>query len=148
MPGIVVGVDGSHHSTRALEWAINESALRHTPLTVLSVSPVAASIYGLSAQHYPMDEQSREQVQKATQDVVDEVLSARAGEAPTVTVHAVSGLAADELLKASAGAELLVLGARGAGGFGRLLVGSVSSQVTHHALCPVVIVPPERPTHQ
>jgi nucleotide-binding universal stress UspA family protein len=145
MSGIVVGVDGSHHSTRALEWAINESALRQAPLTVISVSPVAASIYGLSAQHYPADEQSREQVEKATQEAVDNALSARTGQPPaTVTVRALSGLPADELIKASVGADLLVLGARGAGGFGRLLMGSVSSQVTHHALCPVVVVPTDR----
>lgn len=48
---------------------------------------------------------------------------------------------ADELIKASEGADLLAVGARGAGGFRRLVMGSVSSQVSHHAHCPVVIVP-------
>jgi nucleotide-binding universal stress UspA family protein len=145
MSGIVVGLDGSHHSTNALEWALNEAGLRGAPLTVLAVNPIAASIFGLSAQRYPEDEQSRGQVQKATQELVDQVLSARAGETePNVTVRAVSGLPADELIKASAGADLLVLGARGTGGFGRLLMGHVSTQVTEHALCPVVIVPKDR----
>jgi nucleotide-binding universal stress UspA family protein len=145
MSGIVVGVDGSHHSTRALEWALQEAALRQAPLTVLSVSPVAASIYGLSAQHYPVDEDERAKVQAATQEMVDKAVSARAGQPPAaVTVRVVSGLPADELIKASAGADMLIVGARGAGGFGRLVMGSVSSQVTHHALCPVVIVPTDR----
>jgi nucleotide-binding universal stress UspA family protein len=61
-----------------------------------------------------------------------------------VTVRAFSGVAADELINASADAELLVVGARGAGGFARLVMGSVSTQVTHHALCPVVVVPGNR----
>jgi nucleotide-binding universal stress UspA family protein len=144
MSGIVVGVDGSHHSARALEWAITEAALRHDSLTALAVSPVAASIFGLSAQHYPADEQSRAQVQKATQEIVDQALAAHTGERPEVTVRAVSGLPADELIKATANADLLVVGARGAGGFGRLALGSVGTQVTHHALCPVVVVRSDR----
>jgi nucleotide-binding universal stress UspA family protein len=145
MSGIVVGLDGSHHSTTALDWAMDESALRGVPLTVLAVNPVAASIFGLSALRYPQDEQSRAQVQKATQECVDQVSSSRSGQhSAGVTVSAVSGLPADELIKASADADLLVLGARGTGGFGRLLMGSVSSQVAEHALCPVVIVPKDR----
>jgi nucleotide-binding universal stress UspA family protein len=145
MSGIVVGLDGSHHSTNALEWALGEAGLRGAPLTVIAVNPIASDIFGLAAQHYPQDEQSRAEVQKATQAQVDQVLSARAGERQvSVTVRAISGLPADELIKASAGADLLVLGARGTGGFGRLLMGSVSSQVTEHALCPVVIVPKDR----
>ena len=70
----------------------------------------------------------------------------RRGAAPAipVTVRALSGLAADELINASEGADLLVVGARGAGGFARLVMGSVSTQVTHHAVCPVVVVPGSR----
>jgi nucleotide-binding universal stress UspA family protein len=144
MPGIVVGVDGSAHSLKALEWALDESALRHAPLTVLAVSPAAASIFGLSAQHYPADQPDTAHVQDVTRKLVDEAVAGRpAGPGQPVTVRAVSGLPADELVRASAEADLLVVGARGAGGFSRLLLGSVSTQVSHHAQCPVVIVPPE-----
>jgi nucleotide-binding universal stress UspA family protein len=58
-----------------------------------------------------------------------------------VTVKSLSGSPAEELIKAGADADLMVVGSRGSGGFGRLLLGSVSSQVTHHAPCPVVVVP-------
>ena len=51
------------------------------------------------------------------------------------------GLPVDELVKASEGADMIVLGRRGMGGFVRLLMGSVSSQVAQHAQCPVLIVP-------
>jgi nucleotide-binding universal stress UspA family protein len=148
MPGIIVGVDGSEHSLSALDWALNESDLRKTPLTVISVSPIVTGIYGpgyAPADYYPAEEESRTQAEKATQDLVDEAVERR-GAAPdaAVTVRALSGTAADELINASADADLLVVGARGAGGFARLVMGSVSTQVTHHALCPVVVVPGNR----
>jgi nucleotide-binding universal stress UspA family protein len=145
MPGIVVGVDGSAHSRKALEWALAESALRRTPLTVLTVSPVASSIFGLSAQHYPpADEKAETQAQEAAARIVDEAIAGqqRPPEA-SVTVRAVTGIPADELIRASDGADMLVVGSRGAGGFSRLMMGSVSSQVSHHARCAVVIVPPD-----
>ena len=144
MPGFVVGVDGSAHSRKALEWALTESSLRQAPLTVLAVSPVAASIFGLSAQHYPADEGTTAHVQEITQKLVDDIVAGpEAAPVQPVTVRAVSGLAADELVRASADADLLVVGARGTGGFSRLMLGSVSTQVSHHAMCPVVIVPPD-----
>jgi len=63
---------------------------------------------------------------------------------PEVTVSVAEGDPAEELVKASRDADLLVVGSRGSGGFARLLMGSVSSQVTHHAACPVVIIPGSR----
>ncbi len=144
MSGIVVGVDGSHHSQRALDWAINEAAVRQAPLTVVTVSRVSSDIYGIAPEHYPADEESRGKVLAATREVVDKAIASYHGKPPVVTVRAISGLPADILIQASVDADMLVVGARGAGGFGRLLMGSVSSQVTHHALCPVVVVPSER----
>jgi nucleotide-binding universal stress UspA family protein len=145
MSGIVAGVDGSDHSKDALDWAITEAAVRQVPLTVLAVSPVAANIFGYTPERYPADEEARSRVEKATQQVADEAVARRSDVSGLqVTVQTVSGLPADELIKASQDADLLVVGARGAGGFARLVMGSVSSQVVHHALCPVVVVPGSR----
>jgi nucleotide-binding universal stress UspA family protein len=61
----------------------------------------------------------------------------------SVTVRAVVGLPADRLLDAARGADMIVLGSRGAGGFRKLLLGSVAQQVTQHAHVPVVVIPAE-----
>jgi nucleotide-binding universal stress UspA family protein len=72
--------------------------------------------------------------------------AAQLGEAQplSVTVRAVNGLPAQELIEASRDADLLVVGSRGGGGFARLMMGSVSDQVVRHAHCPVVVVPGPR----
>lgn len=140
MSGIVVGVDGSAHSMKSLDWALDEAALRHTSVTVLAVAPAAASIWGIAGQFDPSPE-TQEKVKKAAEEIVKEAAS-RHGQ-QQVTVHTASGVPADELIKASEHADLLVVGARGAGGFASLAMGSVSSQVSRHARCPVVVVPGE-----
>lgn len=141
MPGIVVGVDGSEHSRRALEWAAREAALRHAPLTVLTVHQAVAGYWG--AVSFPEDTDLAKQSLEAAQAETDGVLKSidEASRPASVTVKAVTGLPAEELLHAADDADLLIVGSRGAGGFRRLLMGSVSTQVTHHARCPVVVIP-------
>ena len=142
MSGIVVGVDGSGHSQRALERAMNEAAIRHVPLTVLTVSQALADYWG-GPVRCPGDQELIEKARDAAQQETDSVLEkTNAGSRPpSVTVRAVSGLPAEELLSAAADADMIVVGSRGAGGFKRLLMGSVSTQVTLHAHCPVVVIP-------
>ena len=141
MPGIVVGVDGSEHSQRALEWAAREAALRHVPLAVLAVHPVAMSPWTQTPIRFPQDQAEEERARATAQEGADKAAAPLGEQAPAVTVRSVSGLPAAELIKAGTDADLLVVGARGSGGFARLLMGSVSAQVTHHAPCPVVVVP-------
>ncbi len=144
MSGIIVGVDGSDHSRRALEWAMREAALRQMPLTVVTVHVLVAGYFGPVS--YPGDidltQHAREEALKEVAEVRDELGESAPAE---VEVLAVSGIPAEELLSAAKDADLLVVGSRGAGGFARLLMGSVSSQVAHHAHCPVVITPAEEP---
>jgi nucleotide-binding universal stress UspA family protein len=144
MPGIIVGIDGSGHSRRALEWAVSEAAARQVPLTVLTVYRAVAGYLGEPVQ-YVGDKELTEQALKEAQKETDDVLDKFTGSAPpSVTVRAVTGTPAAELLAAAEHADLLVVGARGAGGFARLLLGSVSTHVTHHAHCPVVVVPADK----
>ena len=140
MPGIVVGVDGSGHSRKALETAAAEAVAHGAPLTVLVIHQAVRDVYG-SASHYGDDAALTEKAKEAAQAETDQVLAAASSQPPSVTVTAVHGLPVDELVKASEGADMIVLGRRGMGGFVRLLMGSVSSQVAQHAQCPVLIVP-------
>ena len=82
-----------------------------------------------------------EEAKEAAQAETDQVLAGLSAKPASVTVTAVHGLPADELVKASQGADMLVLSRRGSGGFARLLIGSVTGQVAEHAACPVLIVP-------
>jgi nucleotide-binding universal stress UspA family protein len=143
MPGIIVGVDGSGHSHRALIRAINEAALHHAPLTVLTVHQ-AVKGYSGGPVVYPEDRTETERAREAAQAETDKALAEVGALRPeSVTVRAVHGFPAEVLIDASRDADMIVLGTRGVGGFGRLLLGSVTSQVAHHAACPVLIVPPE-----
>jgi nucleotide-binding universal stress UspA family protein len=140
MPGIIVGVDGSAHSRKALELAAKEAVAHHTSLTVLTVHQAVRDVYG-GVSHYAGDESLTEKARQAAQAETEEVLTAIGGQPESVTVKAVHGLPADELIKAAEGADMVVMGSRGAGGFARLLLGSTATQVAHHANCAVLIAP-------
>jgi len=141
MPGILVGLDGSNYSERALEWAAKEAAIRHAPLRVLAVHTVPVGWSGRGVPD-PVDNELVVRTKAAAQELTDKVLAGIGGARPDGgTVDAVNGIPADVLLRASEDADMIVLGARGGGGFARLHLGSVSDQVAHHAHCPVVIVP-------
>ena len=142
MPGILVGVDGSGHSQRALEWAAKEATLRHVPLTVLTVHETIRGYFGTAA-IIPRDAELTEKAREAAQAEVEKVLDGLGESRPeSVTVKAVNGFPVEELIKAGHDADMIVLGSRGAGGFTQLMLGSVTSQVAHHATCPVLIVQP------
>lgn len=139
MSGITVGVDASENSGRALEWALREGALRREPVTVMAVHGVATNQW--TGHPIVMDEDAPEE-QKIRKAVEERVAKAtgQLGETVDVRVEVVSGVATQVLIEASKHADLLVVGSRGGGGFNRLLVGSVSSQLVHHAACPVTVV--------
>jgi len=141
MPGVTVGVDGSDHSRKALEWAIREAGLRGTSLTVLAVHQVASNHWTGNPETYASDAPETETVRQAAEDAVQKAVSQVGEPAPTsVTVRAVTGVAAHELVNASADADLLVIGSRGGGGFARMVLGSATSQVVTHAQSPVVVI--------
>src|SRR5215469_9366794 len=109
MPGILVGVDGSVHSCRALEWAVSEAAIRCTPLTVLTVQQAVAGYWGPAV--YPQDLDLAEHSAKIAQEETDKVLDKLgAGQRPlSVTVRAVTGVPGNEILKAADDADMIVV---------------------------------------
>jgi nucleotide-binding universal stress UspA family protein len=145
MPGIVVGVDGSPNSERALDWAMKQAATVQSPLTVIAVHEVPKSYWGGIPVTGRADDWVLESLRPAVQEMTDRAASRLDGAGPaSVTVRAVSGFVVRELVDASQDADLVVLGARGGSNFTRLLMGSVSSEVVQHSACPVVIVPHKR----
>ncbi|MEU9448851.1 universal stress protein [Streptomyces sp. NPDC048277] len=135
-PRVVVGVDGSPASYAALRWGV-----RYAALVGGAVEAIAAwELQGLQNWSGPavdMDIDEEEARQRMRQELTD-VLGADA--AGSVDSHVVHGNAADILLRAAQGAEVVVVGSKGRGGFARALLGSVSQHVSQHAPCPVVIV--------
>jgi nucleotide-binding universal stress UspA family protein len=143
MSGILVGVDGSQHSRAALRCAIHEAVQRHAPLTVMTACPKpprpATGIYW-GIHNHAGDNFDPETGRNAIRQFAGEVAHEAGETPPVINVSVAGGDPAAELVKASAGADTLVVGSRGSGRFARVLMGSVSSNVTHHAACPVVVV--------
>ena len=141
MPGVIVGIDGSAHSARALEWAVKQAAVQHAAVTVITVNTVPASPWSGHPVVLAQDPAVLDRMRQAAEEMTAKATS-QLGEArpASVSVRAVNGFPSQELIDASRDADLLVVGSRGAGGFARLMVGSTSDQVVHHAHCPVVVV--------
>ena len=139
MPGIVVSVDGSAQSQRALEWAVTHAALEHPPLTVLAVYRVAASAWTGNPIIYPEDRPEAQRVLQAAKEAVGKAISKLGKDRPSsVTVRGSIGQSGHALVEASHDADMVVVGARG--GFARMMPGSVRAEVVNHAACPVVVI--------
>jgi len=135
-PTIVVGVDGSEPSKRALRWAADQAKLTGAELKVVTTWEYPPTLGW--APPYPSDFDPNEDARRALQDTVDTVLGTDHG----VVLHLVvtEGHPAFVLTEAAKGATLLVVGSRGHGAFAGMLLGSVSEYCASHAPCPVVVV--------
>jgi nucleotide-binding universal stress UspA family protein len=141
MPGITVGIDGSDHSVKALEWALREAAVQHSPVTVVMVHLVPMSGWTGRPITLPADAAELDKARQTADELILKVTSQLGDAKPaSVKVNVVNGFPAQELIEASRDSDLVVIGSRGSGGFAKLMMGSVSSQVVHHAHCPVVVV--------
>ena len=132
---IVVGVDGSVSSKSALAWAVGQARL-----TGAVVEAVTAWQFP-NAYGYPMpvlDVNLEEVAIKVVKDAIAEVTAG--SEAVPIRYKAVEGNAARILIDESAGADLLVVGSRGHGGFVEALLGSTGQHAVHYAKCPVVVI--------
>jgi nucleotide-binding universal stress UspA family protein len=134
---VVVGVDGSETSARALRWALEDARARGGIVAAVHAwhVPFSMSLTAGARDHSAFEE--------AAGRLLDQVVDATASEYRDVPVERVliGGSPADALLGGARDAALVVVGGRGVGGFRGLLLGSVSQQLAHHAPCPVVVVP-------
>jgi nucleotide-binding universal stress UspA family protein len=137
MSRIVVGVDGSSEARRALEWAIAEAATRGVALTAVHVHALPHLEMG---DVLPSDYDLRRGAERVLEAELAEV-EAPPGVQVERRTRMASGNPASVLVEEARGADLLVVGSRGLGGFMALLLGSVSEQCVTHATCPVVVVP-------
>lgn len=137
---VVVGVDGSPSSDEALRVALEEAVRRDAGLRAVTAWRVPPAAFAAGYGAAPGLETAS--LEKAARHVLDEAIE-RAAVPVGLEVEAVvrEGHPADVLVDESAGAELLVVGARGHGGFRGMLLGSISDQCAHHARCPILIVP-------
>ena len=140
MSSIVVGVDGSEASIEALMFAIDEARIHGADVKAVNAWHVPAFAYGAGMGPVPVDLAAYPEVARTRLEQCLEAVGA-AGSGVTVTPVVRQGLAADIICAEADGAELLVVGSRGLGGFRGLLLGSVSQHCAHHARCPVVILP-------
>lgn len=139
---IVVGVDGSEHAARALEFAIAEAGRRgdasidaiHSYHSVV-YTPGMELGYGVQPPKEKLEAEAMDRLLKALE-------AAGAPRDLPIDPIVVADSPAHALLQAGRDADLLVVGSRGHGGFRGLLLGSTSLQVVTHATCPVVVVPP------
>jgi nucleotide-binding universal stress UspA family protein len=137
-PRIIAGVDGSASSLAALRWAVRQAELTgatveaviawHYPVLPVPVGPAPAAVIAAA------------DFEKAADKTVTDAIHALAGSTVQVSAQVTEGNAAQVLIDAAEGADLLVVGSRGHAGFTEALLGSVSQHCVHHAPCPVVIL--------
>jgi len=139
MSRIVVGLDDSEGSDRALAWAVEEAEFRKLPIKVLSVVglPTTHVMAVAPAEVITVDWEGR------AQPLLDRQIARVMYGSPSegsFKAAVVTGDPASVLIEESKTAEMIVLGARGHGGLLGLMLGSVSDRLVHHAHCPVVVV--------
>jgi nucleotide-binding universal stress UspA family protein len=147
-PRIVVGVDFSTGARAALLFALQDAARRGVPVEAVTAyrpPDYWMDFYALAT--YQPD-QPRAVAIDRLRTFVAEVVPDGPQPPPDVRVHAGMGVAADVLIFESHGADLLVVGSRGHGGFTSMLLGSVSMQCAMHASCPVTVVHSPEAKHE
>ena len=163
MKSIVVGIDGSPHSRKALRRAVAEAAARGCGVEALYVIPpptrtLSDDLIGLpygravasgtispdAPAHHPpsRSEESFATAEAALAEFVEEATQDVDGPTPRLVVVP-DAHPAEALVRASKDAEMLVIGTRGLGGFVGMLLGSVAQQCIQHAECPMLILPPK-----
>ncbi|TCN31170.1 nucleotide-binding universal stress UspA family protein [Kribbella orskensis] len=136
---VVVGYDGSPASQTALQWATTEAARLHAPLRIVEAFEV---VFTRPSPGKVIPLAALRTARESGLNVLADGIRLRHPDLTVQTLPVESG-AAEALVEETERAELLVLGSRGLGGWTGLMIGSVAVQVTTHAHCPVVVIPPD-----
>ncbi|MEU3048604.1 MULTISPECIES: universal stress protein [unclassified Streptomyces] len=135
---IVVGVDGSEPSVKALRWAVRQAGLSGETLEAVISWEYPAAGWAAMVPSLPPDFDPEQMASKILDDTLERTLGAEAAASVQRTV--VVGNPAQALMERAEGADLLVVGDRGYSGFKAALLGSVGLHLSQHAPCPVVVV--------
>ncbi|MGW0698262.1 universal stress protein [Streptomyces sp. NPDC002867] len=141
---IVVGVDGSEPSVRALRWAVRQAGLTGEPLEAVISWEYPAAGWAAMVPALPADFDPEAMAGRILDDTLEQTIGAEA--AAAITRKVLIGNPAQALMERAEGATLLVVGDRGYSGFKAALLGSVGLHLTQHAPCPVVVVRGEADT--
>jgi nucleotide-binding universal stress UspA family protein len=141
---VVVGIDGSPLAEAALALGLEEASLRGVGLTALCAWDIP--YLDLTGRAGSMPRDVAQQEDQEVRAMLGEIVAGWQERYPDVDIRrdVVASKPVDALVDASRGAELLVVGSRGRGGFRSLLLGSVSHAVLHHAHCTTIVVHPNR----
>ncbi|MER7251386.1 universal stress protein [Kribbella sp. NPDC000426] len=120
---VVIGYDGSPMSDAALDFGLDHARRHDLAVRVVAAQPEGSELH------------------RITEDELREAVHARGG--TDAELIQITGHPAEHILRLSEDANLIVIGARGRGGFAGMLIGSVSQTVLHHAGCPVAVIPAE-----
>jgi len=139
-PRIVVGVDGSPSSRAALRWAVRQAKFMSGTVDAVIAwqIPMVLQSYGWAPIYVEEEGNFREDARKRIDALIGEVVEQ--ADSRRVRSLVIKGHAAEALIEAAEGADLLVVGSSGRGGFAEALLGSVSQHCVHHAPCPVLIM--------
>jgi nucleotide-binding universal stress UspA family protein len=144
--GILVCVDGSAASDAAVAWATREAIMRQLPITLVHAVPPVVVGWPVGQLYAEMPQWQKENGQQVV-DQARKTFSAHMGESEPPEIHTemVYSSVAPALIDASKEAWMIVAGSQGLGALGRLLLGSVTTALIHHAHCPVAVIHSDEP---
>lgn len=142
--GVLVGVDGSAESDAAIRWAAREARMRCIPMTLVHVVAPVAPCRPMEPIHADITKWQLDNAHHVLEQGLEIVHTTVAESLLDVHTTVLNSSVVPALLRASEDHQMVVVGSRGTGAFGRILLGSVSTGLVHHASCPVAVIRPER----
>lgn len=141
---LVVAFDGSPNATDAVGWACSFARPGST-IEIIGVWEFAPSLFGTESFHYP---EALAEASRQFDEQTEGLRGAARRDDVEITASFLEGRPRDRIAQRAAEADLLVVGARGRGGIGSALLGSVSTWLLHHVQRPVAVIPRREPTEK